>query len=90
MVHGFFRASGIVMIYRLHHESAAEEVGWSVQNARVTSGEQRWVNSRERRSSEGHAAIDGMRRPALPDGMLLSSQWRYALEVQRSADHEEE
>jgi hypothetical protein len=31
-----------------------------------------------------------MRGPALPDGVLLSSQWKNALEVQKSAGHEED
>jgi hypothetical protein len=50
MVHGLFRASGIVMFYRLHHEFSHRKNGGSVQNAWVISGEQRWVTSGERRS----------------------------------------
>ncbi len=48
MVHGLFRASGIVMFYRLHHDFSRREAR-SVQNAWVISDEQRWVTSGRRR-----------------------------------------
>jgi hypothetical protein len=48
MVHGLFRASGIVMIYRLHHMFSL--TGRSVQIAWVISREQGWVILHERRS----------------------------------------
>jgi hypothetical protein len=51
MVHGLFRASGIVMIYRLHHD-LADRKSASVQNARVISGEQGWATSGERRRNK--------------------------------------
>jgi len=52
-VHGLFLASGIVMIYRLHHDFGRRKTGRSVQNAWVISGEQRWVSSGKRRSGSG-------------------------------------
>jgi hypothetical protein len=47
MVHGLFRASGIVMIYRLHHTfSRILAIRGAGQNARVIFREQGWVTSR--------------------------------------------
>jgi hypothetical protein len=58
-MHGLFRESGIVMIYRLHHAFAVGSVNRSVQDDWVIFGEQRWVNSRERRRELGLGHFEG-------------------------------
>src|SRR5450432_2799263 len=65
MVHGLFRASGIVMNYRPHHDFLRRRAGHSVQIAWVISAEQRWVNSRKRRRRKAFKAIRDCRTSAL-------------------------
>jgi hypothetical protein len=78
MVHGFFRASGIVMIYRLHHEFGRQQTGGSVQNAWVISGKQRWVILGERRSKVGQtvsSALLEQRTQAEETGLFFQAQF---------------
>ena len=57
----------------------AISAGWTLPNGFSPRSYARSAPRQIMRKLHGNAAEDGMRRPALPYGMLLSSQWKNAL-----------